>query len=83
MLTTINNAIRFLLRSVRRHCEEAEIQNILIDFVDAYVDEGLSRAEGNRILTDLGVTVCRGCRENQPNQLAHTDYGGCLYTENG
>jgi len=24
-------------------------------------------------------TCCRGCRENQPNQLAHVDYGGCLY----
>jgi hypothetical protein len=24
-------------------------------------------------------TTCWGCRENQPNQLAHTDVGGCLY----
>lgn len=23
--------------------------------------------------------VCWGCKENQPNQLAHMDYGGCLY----
>lgn len=23
--------------------------------------------------------LCWGCRENQPNQLAHMDYGGCLY----
>jgi len=22
---------------------------------------------------------CWGCRESQPNQLAHMDYGGCLY----
>ena len=22
---------------------------------------------------------CWGCKENQPNQLAHMDYGGCLY----
>jgi len=22
--------------------------------------------------------TCIGCRENQPNQLAHMDYGGCL-----
>lgn len=24
--------------------------------------------------------TCRGCIENQPNQLAHMDYGGCLYS---
>jgi hypothetical protein len=24
--------------------------------------------------------TCWGCRENQPNQLAHVDPGGCLYT---
>jgi hypothetical protein len=23
--------------------------------------------------------TCQGCKENQPNQLAHMDYGGCLY----
>ncbi len=23
---------------------------------------------------------CNGCREGQPNQLAHMDPGGCLYT---
>jgi Ni,Fe-hydrogenase III component G len=23
--------------------------------------------------------TCIGCLENQPNQLAHMDYGGCLY----
>jgi len=26
----------------------------------------------------LNIT-CWGCREDQPNQLAHVDYGGCLY----
>jgi hypothetical protein len=26
-------------------------------------------------------TTCWGCREGQPNQLAHTDPGGCLYSE--
>ena len=24
--------------------------------------------------------TCPGCREGQPNQLAHCDPGGCLYT---
>ena len=25
--------------------------------------------------------ICQGCVENQPNQQAHMDYGGCLYIE--
>jgi hypothetical protein len=25
--------------------------------------------------------TCMGCFEEQPNQLAHMDYGGCLYQE--
>ena len=27
----------------------------------------------------LSDVTCVGCLENQPNQLAHMDYGGCLY----
>ncbi len=27
-------------------------------------------------------TTCWGCKENQPNQLAHMDKGGCLYFAN-
>ena len=25
------------------------------------------------------ISSCIGCREEQPNQLAHMDFGGCLY----
>jgi len=82
MLTTITTAVRFLLRSLRRHCDNAETQKIVIDFVEAYIEEGLPRHEGNQILTNVGISTCLGCRENQPNQLAHVDYGGCLYVEN-
>jgi hypothetical protein len=27
------------------------------------------------------ITTCWGCREDQPNQLGHMDFGGCLYSE--
>ena len=30
----------------------------------------------------FGSKTCWGCRENQPNQLAHMDKGGCLYFTN-
>lgn len=26
------------------------------------------------------TNTCWGCREDQPNQLAHMDIGGCLYS---
>lgn len=28
---------------------------------------------------EADVSTCWGCRENQPNQMAHTDPGGCLF----
>lgn len=28
--------------------------------------------------TNSKTTTCKGCIENQPNQLAHMDFGGCL-----
>lgn len=27
------------------------------------------------------ISICRGCRDNQPNQLAHMGVGGCLYID--
>lgn len=30
----------------------------------------------------FGSKTCWGCQENQPNQLAHMDKGGCLYFAN-
>ncbi len=32
-----------------------------------------------RIIKIKAVSSCQGCREDQPNQLAHMDEGGCLY----
>lgn len=28
------------------------------------------------------LTTCRGCIENQANQQAHMDYGGCMFDDN-
>ena len=40
-----------------------------------------SCASGSGATGDWRPTTCSGCRDNQPNQLAHMDPGGCLYTE--
>ena len=34
-----------------------------------------------RVNARAEVSQCIGCLENQPNQLAHTEPGGCLYDE--
>ncbi len=30
---------------------------------------------------DENIITCQGCLENQPNQQAHMDFGGCLYLD--
>ena len=38
-----------------------------------------SSEEPSEELSESGdLKECLGCQENQPNQLAHMDYGGCL-----
>lgn len=46
-----------------------------------YVQEQITSGVGNKEYKILSLTMpsCEGCRENQPNQQAHMDYGGCLY----
>lgn len=39
--------------------------------------------EGQKLVKILRLNIvpkCYGCKFDQPNQLAHMDYGGCLYT---
>ena len=49
------------------------------------VDAGdITKTEANQCLKVYGCKLpetCLGCLENQPNQLAHMDTGGCLYEE--
>lgn len=41
--------------------------------------EEMAHWESHETASGHQATTCWGCRENQPNQLAHTDPGGCLY----
>lgn len=56
---------------------------ILTGFLTELVINGeLSRVSANHYLKSYGCSIpetCWGCQEEQPNQLAHTDPGGCLY----
>jgi len=37
--------------------------------------------ENNDITSPKAKQTCSGCCTNEPNQLAHMDFGGCLYTD--
>ena len=48
----------------------------------------MNRIRANAYVSDTGsdldsedeeATTCSGCRDKQANQVAHMDYGGCLY----
>lgn len=55
----------------------------LIDFMKRSVATGIiTITVANRYLIPYGCSIkqeCSGCKEDQPNQLAHMDPGGCLY----
>ena len=53
--------------------EEENVQNAIQNKVPPNLQEAVNPVSKRR--------KCRGCIENQPNQMAHMDYGGCLYYE--
>ena len=52
-------------------------QNLLYDWIHI-----VNNLNGEIAYKKIRVqqTKCRGCIEHQPNQMAHMDYGGCLYS---
>lgn len=40
----------------------------------------LRKDDKDKVIDDDTIT-CVGCTENQPNQLAHMDIGGCMYND--
>ena len=57
--------------------EETPVGNLILTVTqwEALIGDELNDPlEGQK--NDL---ICSGCKEDQPNQLAHMDYGGCLY----
>ena len=46
---------------------------------DEDAEHEVSEEESEEESEEKEETTCWGCRENQPNQMAHTDVGGCLY----
>jgi len=52
-------------------------------YIKAYKYEGDKKIWRTFLLSHIRLVsqyiTCQGCLENQPNQLAHCDFGGCMY----
>ena len=65
-------------------CIDCEIADLA--FSADFLEIGNTPAAPSSPPKDAGnepTPTCWGCRENQPNQLAHMDYGGCLREAGG
>ena len=61
-----------------------QANEFLVNFMKRSVATGIMTITvANSYLVPYGCSIpqtCWGCKEDQPNQLAHTDPGGCLYS---
>ena len=64
---------------------QAAVGDDLISIINEQIGKITSSDEGDdhiHAVVYLGeASDCRACRENQPGQLAHSEFGGCLYTQ--
>jgi len=58
-----------------------ENQDIKEEIKNRLSIDGITKIIDINIKSIKIVPSCSGCRSDQPNQLAHMDYGGCLYSE--
>ena len=75
-LTTVQSNRRECLEMYCTDCEVAEI-SLSTEFMSLKPD--MSEVDKNPVTAT--VVECRGCRDDQANQLAHMDLGGCLYSD--
>jgi len=76
ILTTLDSTLREKVGT-------DQTNEFLIEFMKRIVEAGIiTFTSANRYLIPYGCSLkptCWGCIEDQPNQLAHMDAGGCLY----
>jgi len=66
------------------YCIECEIVDIAFQTDFLKISSPIHTIEvikENEIISPKVSKTCPGCRTDEPNQLAHMDFGGCLYTE--
>lgn len=77
--TTIENGIPMIHRALMNICPFRVVVKIMEHFMTHEVKrKRLTQIDMNAFATAFGYN-CWGCLNNQPNQLAHMEPGGCLY----
>ena len=66
------DSISSLVYTFQKYISKESLSQILKEILDD-LSSSNQRDDENIIIT------CQGCLENQPNQQAHMDFGGCLY----
>lgn len=66
------DSISAIVYTFQKYLSRESLAKILKEILDD-LSSSKQRDDENIIIT------CQGCLENQPNQLAHMDFGGCLY----
>jgi len=86
-LNTLEPSLRSLEKKRCKTCHSSfhemwqpSLNNPILTNDDDSPKTVLTLVQWEKILGPLEVS-CWGCKENQPNQLAHMDYGGCLYND--
>ena len=78
-----NNILSILDKMFLSSLGVERTNEILVEFMTTSVDSGyITSTTANDYLEMYGCqlrVVCWGCVQNQANQLAHMDPGGCLY----
>lgn len=78
---TIDDGIPMIHRVLMDICPFRIVTKIMLHFLRHELRRGrLTEKRMNEFIDCFGYR-CSGCLENQPNQLAHMEPGGCLYCE--
>ncbi len=79
----IKTILSILDSTLREKLGTDQTNEFLVDFMKRTIATGIIPITvANGYLAQYGCSIkreCQGCKEDQPNQLAHMDRGGCLY----
>ena len=76
-----DDAIDIAYQILNSKCDNSEIvSTIMTHFMEHEVRRNRMHPLNMSVYLIRHTHTCYSCIDNQPNQLAHMDFGGCLYT---
>ena len=80
---SIDDGIHIIHRTLISVCSKRTTARIMLKFMAHEVKRNRLLQDDMNFLEKFYGYTCEGCLESEPNQLAHTGYGGCLEDKNG